>query len=277
MGFFSRSSESDQTVTHKNDVLDQYTNTYRAYAPWAFATLDPTATLAAMGKGSNVGSGPDLGVDFKKYLQGLSDDEKKGAQAANDALARIEARQKSGQFLTPQETDFINQSLDKAFEYAHTTGMKDWTLAAQQLAGGRGLRTSDTPVAAPAMAELRNFELGLGSKRAEMGLNATLGFSAQQNQFDQALMEFQKGLQQNAWQTRQSFMFGGGLSGASQVGFTTNTKSRNTYNPSIMDNVMQTTGALDGILDLGKKAAGMAAPFSPGGMSSGVGTMKPGY
>ena len=267
MGFFSRSSESDQTVTHKNDILDQYTKSYREYAPWAFATLDPTATLAAMGNGSKIG-GTDLGSSFKDYLKGLSDDEKKGAQAANDALARIQKRQETGQFLTPQETDFINQSLDKAFEYAHATGMKDWTLAAQQLAGGRGLRTSDTPVAAPAMAELRNFQLGLGSKRAEMGMNATLGFAAQQNQFDQALMEFQKGLQQNAWQTRQSFMFGGGLSGASQAGFSTNTKSKNTYSPSIMDNVMQTTSALDGILDLGKKAAGMAAPFSPGSMAT---------
>lgn len=277
MGFFSRTSQSDTTTTVKNDALDQYTKPYREFAPWAFATLDPTATLAAMGDGSKLG-GTDLGGGFKTYLQGLSADEKKGAQAANDALGRIQKRQETGQFLTPQESDFINQSLDKAFEYAHTTGYKDWQLGAQALAGGRGLRTSDTPVAAPAMAELRNFELGLGSQRAQLGLQTTLGFAQQQNSFDQAMVEFQKGLQQNAQQTRQSFMFGGGLQGASNVGYSQRVQAKNTFSPSIMDNVMQTTSALQGITNLAKSwtPAGSLSQSAGQGAPSG-GTMRPGY
>ena len=261
MGFFSSTTKTDKTTEVTNKELDKYTKAYRDFSPWAFATLDPTATLAALGNGSKLG-GVELGNDFKTHLKSLSDDEKKGATAANEALDRIRQRQETGQFLTPQETDFINQSLDKAFEYAHTTGMKDWTLGAQTLAGGRGLRTSDTPVAAPAMAELRNFELGLGSKRAELGLQTTMAFAGQQNQFDEALMEFQKGLQQNAWATRQGFMFGGGLQGASQVGYKVREQGSSTFNPSMMSNISQTMGVL-------KQGTELVKSWNPGGSISG--------
>lgn len=261
MGLFSSSSKT--VDNYSNPLLANYTNAYRASAPWEFATLDPTATLAAMGTsktGTSLGR-TNLGVDFKKTLEGMSADEKKQAQAANDALDRIRTRQESGQFLTPQETDFINTNLDKAFQYAHDVGYKDWQLGAQSLAGGRGLRTSDTPVAAPAMAELRNFELGLGSKRAELGLNATMQMSAQQNAFDESLREFQQNLMNSKWQTRQGFMFGGGLQGAGVIS-SSNTRY-NSNSPSVMSSIGQTFDvAQKGLQLAGTAASGMSAGWS---------------
>jgi hypothetical protein len=270
MGFFSSSSEStvDQKNTYQNDVLDQYTKAYRNAAPWGFATLDPTATLAAMGKGTKLGN-KDLGANFKDYLSGLSGDEKKQAGQTQEALQRIQQRQESGQFLTPQETDFINTSLDKAFEYANTTGMRDITLQAQTMAGRQGLRTSDTPIAQPAMNATRDLALGLGSQRAQLGLNATLQTGAQQNAFDQSFAEFQQNLQMSRQNSRNSFLFGGGLSGASNVGYTQTSQMRGkqTSSPSTMSNIMQTTQALSGIMDLGQKVGGafMGMPSLPSG------------
>lgn len=222
MGFFDGGSTTQSsTMTYSNPQLAKYTAAYRGAAPWGFATLDPTATLAAMGDGTKLG-GRKLGVDFKEYLKGMSADEKRAHDDTQGALDRIRQRQESGQFLTPQETDFINTSLDKAFEYAHKTGYADWEKATQMMAGGRGMRMSDTPVAEPATRELRNFELGLGSERARLGLDSTMKMSAQQQMFDESFMEFNKSLAQNRWQTRQSFLFGGGLQAAANLGYTTN-------------------------------------------------------
>lgn len=264
MGFFD--SKSTQTETYDNPELRQYTAAYRGAAPWGFATLDPTATLAAMGGGTKLG-GKNLGAGYKEYLKGLSADEKKQAQSTEEALGRIKTRQESGQFLTPQETEFINTSLDKAFEYAHKTGYADWEKATQMMAGGRGLRMSDTPVADPAMRELRNFELGLGSKRAELGLNATLGMSAQQQAFDQSFAQFNQELAQNRWSTRQGFLFGGGLQGASNLGSTTNRVSYN--KASGFDQVMGSLKMATGVMDLGAKIGSMGAGIP--GISGGGG------
>jgi len=262
-GFFDSSTTS--TSTYDNPELRSYTAAYRGAAPWGFATLDPTATLAAMGKGTKLG-GKNLGADFKEQLKGMSADEKKQAGDTQAALDRIKTRQESGQFLTPQETEFINTSLDKAFEYAHRTGYADWEKGAQMLAGGRGLRMSDTPVAEPAMKELRNFEVGLGSKRAELGLNATMGMSAQQQSFDQSFAQFNQQLAQNKWATRQGFLFGGGMQAAGNLGYTTTNKTTNKM--SGFGQVMAGFSMANAALDLGSKAGGM---MMSGGMLGGGG------
>ena len=261
MGLFSSSTETQQQTESVNRLLGSYTSPYRKIAPWAFASLDPEATLAAMGSGTKLGN-KNLGANFKKRLQGMSADEKNLEQANRDTLARIKQRQESGQFLTPKETEFINTSLDKAFEFAHKTGYEAWQRGAQELAGGRGLRTSDTPVAQQALRELSNFEVGLGSKRAELGLGATLDFAKNQQMFDEGFREFNEQLKQNKWATRQGFMFGGGLSGAGNIAQTTSSYGRTTGSPSMMSNIGQTIG----VASSGLKLAGQIGAFGSGFM-----------
>lgn len=266
MGFFSSKTEYENTNTYDNPELRKYTEVYRGAAPWGFATLDPTATLAAMGAGTSLG-GQDLGVGFKQALEGMSADEKKDAGRTEAALKRIQERQESGQFLTPQETEFINTSLDKAFEYAHKTGYTDWEKATQMLAGSRGLRMSDSPVAEPALRELRNFELGLGSKRAELGLGTTLDFSKNQQLFDAGFAQFQQQLAQNRWGARQGFLFGGGLQAAGNLGYTQTSKGFQEHSPSTMSNISQTMGVLNQGMGLLSKFGSMGAGL--GGMGGG--------
>lgn len=257
MGFFDTKSSS--TMEYDNPLLKQYTAAYRGAAPWGFANLDPDASLFAMGKGTSVG-GTNLGQEAKDYLKGLSDEEKRERTSTQAALERIKQRQESGEFLTPQETEFINTSLDKAFEYAHKTGYQDWEKATQMMAGGRGMRMSDTPVADPALRELRNFEVGLGSKRAELGLAATLDFSKNQQEFDKSFAQFNQQLQQNRWATRQGFLFGGGLQAAANLGYKTTTT--NTQSMSGFGQVMAGFQMANASLDLGKKVGGMMTSAS---------------
>lgn len=262
MGFFDSESSQDTSMSYENPELTKYTAAYRGASPWGFASLDPTATLAAMGKGTSIG-GKKLGTGFKDALVGASKEEKAQAKASNDALARIVERQKSGNFLTPQETEFINTSLDKAFESSRNIAMKDWTLGAQQLAGGRGMRMSDTPVAQPSMNALRDMELGFSSQRAQAGLDSTMKMSAQQNQFDSGLMDSLNSLQFNRWNARQGYLFGGGLSAAANLGYNTHQHSTMTQGMSGFGQVMAGFSMANAGLDLGKKVGGMA---TAGGM-----------
>src|SRR5574341_2122759 len=261
MGLFSSSSKS--TTDYYNATLDQYTSAYRQFAPWSFATLDPMAALVSMGDTTKLGkTGKDLGATGKEMLQGMSDQEKSELDMENAALKRIQQRRETGQFLTPQETDFINKSLDKSFEYARTTGMQDLEKFADTLAGGRGLRMSDTPVAAEALREGRNFQLGLGSERAKMGMQATMDFAKTQEAFDQGFQQFLTQMRMGRWQTRQQALFGGGLSGASQVGF--HSQSKNIFSPSTMSNIGQTIGVANQFVDFAKNVGGTASGFSQG-------------
>jgi hypothetical protein len=255
MGFFDSKTTTESTSTYDNPELRQYTAAYRGAAPWGFASMDPQATLFAMGSGTKLG-GTDLGQGAKDYLKGLSDQDKQQQQSTNDALARIKTRQESGNFLTPQETQFINTSLDKAFEYAHATGIADWTKATQMLAGSRGLRMSDTPVAQPALQQLQQFEVGLGSERAKQGLAATLDMGKNQNNFDMAFAQFNQQLQQNKWATQQGFLFGGGLQAAGQLGFKTTQNTTTTNKMSGFQQVMAGFTMANATLDLGGRLAG---------------------
>lgn len=263
MGFFDSESSQDTTMTYENPELSKYTAAYRGASPWGFASLDPNVTLAAMGKGSAVG-GVGMGNVFKQRMVNASNEEKAQAKASQDALGRIVERQKSGNFLTPQETEFINTSLDKAFESSRNIAMKDWTLGAQQLAGGRGMRMSDTSVAQPSMNALRDMELGFSSQRAQAGLDTTMKMSAQQNQFDAGLMDSLNSLQFNRWNARQGYLFGGGLSAAANLGYKTNTKSTMTQGMSGFGQVMAGFSMANAGLDL----AGRVGSASTGGISS---------
>jgi hypothetical protein len=268
MGFFDGGSTTT-TQTHDNPELRAYTDAYRGAAPWGFATLDPTASLAAMGGGTTLGN-KDLGADYKKYLKGLSDSEKQEAQFNEDALVRIQKRQESGQFLTPQETEFINTSLDKAFAFSHKTGFEEWQRGAQALAGRQGLRTSDTPVAEPAMRELRNFELGLSSQRAQMGMGATLDFSRNQNELDLNISNMLTNLQMNRWGTRQNHLFGGGMQAASNLGYTNTTK--NTMRMSGFQQFMSAMQMVSGVSGAASGIMGGKTPASSvGGSTIGAG------
>ncbi len=267
MGFFDSKTTTESSSTYDNPELRQYTAAYRGAAPWGFAAMDPTATVFAMGGGTKLG-GTDLGQGAKDYLKGLSDEEKKQRQATDEALTRIKTRQESGNFLTPEETNFINTSLDKAFEYAHATGVADWTKATQMMAGSRGMRMSDTPVAQPAMQELRNFELGLGSKRAELGLSATMDMAKNNQNFDASFAQFNQQMQQQKWATQQGFLFGGGLQAAGQLGFKTTEKNTVTKGMSGFGQVMAGFQMANATLDLGSRFAQggkSLGPTSPGG------------
>lgn len=260
MGFFDSKSKQETKTSYENYELAKYTAAYRGAAPWGFASLDPDAALAAMGKGT-VLAGRNLGADFKASLQGKSKEEKAQAEASMSALERIVERQKTGNFLTPQETEFINTSLDKAFESSRAIAYQDWERGAQSLAGGRGLRTSDTPVAQPAMNALRDMELGFSSQRASAGLDATLKMSANQNLFDQGLMDSLNSLQFNRWNARQGHLFGGGLSAASQLGYKSNSTTHGTQGMSGFQKVMASMQMVNTGMELGKKmgGSGMAA------------------
>lgn len=256
MGFFDSKSKQETTMEYENKQLAGYTAAYRGAAPWGFATLDPTATLAAMGQGTKV-AGKNLGADFKATLEGMSKEEKQQSKASNEALERIVERQKSGNFLTPQETEFVNTSLDKAFESSRNIAYKDWEKGAQSLAGRQGLRTSDTPVARPAMESLRDMELGFSSQRAQAGLDTTLKLSANQNLFDEQLMNSLNTLQFNKWSTRQSHLFGGGLSAAANLGYKTNQTSYTTQGMSGFGQVMAGFQMANAAGEFGKNMGGM--------------------
>ena len=258
MGFFSSSQTTKSESTYENPLLKQYTQLYRSASPWGFASLDPTATLAAMGGGTSVG-GKNLGANFKNQLKGMSAEEKAQAQASQDALARIQERQTSGKFLTPQETEFVNSQLDKAFASSRSQAYSDWTRATQELAGSRGLRTGDTPVADPAMRSLRDMELGFSSQRAGAGLDATMKLSAQQQMFDSSLMDSLNTLGMNRWNARQSYLFGGGLQAAGNLGFKTTSKNTVTGNPSMLQNISSTMGVIDQGMSLASKFGSMGA------------------
>lgn len=264
----SKSKQQQQNV-YNNPTLGAYTSAYRDASPWGFATLDPDATLAAMGGGTSVG-GKELGGAFRKKLLDMSDAEKEESKQTDAVLKRIQERQESGQFLTSRETDFINQSLDKAFEYAHKTGYADWEKATQMLAGSRGLRMSDTPVAEPALRELRNFELGLGSQRAELGLNATLDLSKNQQLFDAGFAQFQQTLSQNRWNARQGFLFGGGMQGAGNVGYTGFNSGMTTNTPSPLSTMSTIAGmAGNAMMAYGSQRVPTSTTSSFGGFGGG--------
>jgi hypothetical protein len=120
------------------------------------------------------------------------------------------------------------------------------------------------------MQSLRDMELGFSSQRAQLGLDATMKLSANQMAFDQGLMDSLNSLQFNRWNARQGHLFGGGLSGAMNLGYTTKTNTTTTNKMSGFGQVMAGISMAGGLLDLGKKVGGMAMS---GGMLGGGNTL----
>ena len=99
-------------------------------------------------------------------------------------------------------SDIENQRLDTIFGEAAKRGEEDLLQFADELAGGRGLRLSDTPIAAPLLRERQRGLQGLESIRAQTGLDLqSRGLLAAQG-----LREFQEGLRQQAFQNRFALM-----------------------------------------------------------------------
>ena len=134
---------------------------------------------------------------------------------------------------------------------------------ADTLAGRRGLRRSDSPVARPAMEAARDLQLGIGSERARIGMESTLQFAASQQSFDEVFRQSLAGFRTGAWQTRMNAMFGGGMSGASNIGITTTTTMR----PSTAQQISQGMSLGSQVIRLGGQigAMGMGMPGMGGG------------
>lgn len=209
----NRTSTGNQgTQIDTNQTLGDYTSIVRANAPYTFNTLDPIATMTR-----KTAEGQPYGPGEQERLLGMALQENKETDFTNAAMDRIMQRQASGQRLTSQETDFINKNLDKAFEAPRQFGTENIMRVARESAGGRGMRTSDTSILEPTLRATRDFELGLGSERARMGLQATLAFASQQQAFDEGLREFGQNLSFNRWNARQNYLFGPGAQAAGGV------------------------------------------------------------
>jgi hypothetical protein len=236
MGFFTSKTEQK----HYNPVLDQYTQNYRSWAPWAFETTDPEAFLQSFAQAERLGKGGQFGTqgayegytpEAKARAEQQVAGEKADKKAADEALQRIRGRaDEMGDYLTPDDQKLITEQVDKAFAYQYGEAERQFKRAADFMAGGRGLRMSDTPVAQEMGQALKETQLGLGSQRAQAFLGAGLEIAGQRMEgrrqaqaFDMGFFEFQRNLEQNRWSSRLNYMYGGGMQGAGQVQHATTT------------------------------------------------------
>lgn len=272
MGFFSSSQTS--TSTYSNPTLAAYMETFRKTSPWSFAMYDPTATEAALAQGGAESKDlmTKLGTSGVEMVKGQAERERKLQSANDEMLQRTLERQRSGEFLTPQESDFINQQLDKAFEYATTTGIGKLKEMAEFSAGGRGLRMSDTPVLRESQRATQELMLGLGSERARLGLGATLDWAKTQQAFEEGFREFNESLSFNKRQAITQQLFGGGLQGMANIGYTQTQKTANS--PSTLSSIMQSMSALQQGIDLVGQVGGGYAGFMSPNPSSGWGALR---
>jgi hypothetical protein len=109
------------------------------------------------------------------------------------------------------------------------------------------------------MQATRDLALGIGSARANAGINATLEFSQNQNNFDQAMAQFQQQLDLTRRNTRLGFMFGGGLQGAGAIGQTEHSVGNSTTigKASGFQQVMGGFQMANSALDLGGRIGSM--------------------
>jgi hypothetical protein len=241
MGFFTSKSESK----HLNPVLAQYTENYRSWAPWSFETTDPEAFLQSYAQAERLGKKGQFGTtgayegytpEAKARAEEQAAGEKADKKAADEALERIRGRAgEVGEYLTADDQKLITEQVDKAFAYQYGEAERQFKRAADYMAGGRGLRMSDTPVAQEMGQALKETHLGLGAQRGQAFLGAGLEIAGQRMEgrrqaqaFDMGFVEFQRNLEQNRWATRLNYMYGGGMQGASQIQHSTtqfNTKS----------------------------------------------------
>ena len=169
MGFFTSSSTAKRE--HYNPVLDQYTQGYRSFSPFAFQSTDPMAFLQAYSQAEGAGKGGEFGKEgmykgytpeARKAAEEQAAIEKQDRQSASDLLKRST----SGEFLSPEQMKSVESLVNKAYEYEEARMSEQFKQGAATLAGGRGLRMGDTAVARPMMQQLGMAQLGLASQRA---------------------------------------------------------------------------------------------------------------
>jgi hypothetical protein len=133
---------------------------------------------------------PEVRAELKRLTEQQDMSDRIGRDA-NDALLM----NLKGEITSGQET-----ALRNAQEYGRTTGMEDLRMQAQQMAGNRGLRTTDTPVARELLLAQERLGLGLASDYSKGYLNT---LDSNRN-FAQGLRSFQQGLQQQGFSNRQA-------------------------------------------------------------------------
>ncbi len=196
-------------------------------------------------------SGPGA-EDIKAQLQLVQDRFTRSQELENIVTKNIRARLLGEQFLSPEQTKLV----DDLFKSRQAEGLESLRLVGDQLAGSRGLRPSDTPIAAEIARQGKFLELGLQSAKA----SAALDLGQREQIFNEGLRQFQEGLRQQALQNRFALL--GTMTtpvagiGALNQGRMSYTQSGSTFNP------YQLIGAVGGLAQgVGTAYAG----FSGGG------------
>lgn len=163
---------------------------------------DPESSLAAL---------DDPTKEASLGLQGLSKfdtpvlREQLARKKESDTLGRdyeslvtrqLKARMSGEAFLTPQE----QAQLDKMYDTATTRGNEELTRYAQEVAGQRGMRVSDSPIGNEIVREKGRLTQGLEAAKASSSLDLVQG----QKTFEESIRQFQAGLAQQAFQNRLS-------------------------------------------------------------------------
>lgn len=119
-----------------------------------------------------------------------------GRELEEEVGPRLLAQLRGEEFLSPEQEEL----LDVTFETQIGRGKEDIRRFLEELAPGRGLRLSDTPIAGVGARALERLETGLRGTRASAGLE----FGQRQQFFTQSLQEFQANLRQQAFLNRIS-------------------------------------------------------------------------
>lgn len=97
-------------------------------------------------------------------------------------------------FLTPKE----QSALDTLYGSAQARGEEDLTRYGQEIAGQRGMRSSDAPIGNELVRERGRLALGLESAKASSMLDLSQG----QKNFEESVRQFQEGLRNQGFQNR---------------------------------------------------------------------------
>lgn len=157
----------------------------------------PGETLAALEAGTSEFAGIDS-PQFREELKRRQTEIAENRQLLGDVTERIKARLEGRVVATPEQRALIGET----FASSRATGEEDIRRFAEELAGQRGLRLSDTPIGGEALRAQGRLALGLRS--AEAG--SLLEFGEREKLFEESLRQFQQGLQQQAFANRLSLV-----------------------------------------------------------------------
>lgn len=106
-----------------------------------------------------------------------------------------------GMTLSPQQLQFLNT----LFENERTAGLDTLTRLGKEIAAQRGFALSDSPIANPLFEQGQRLALGLGTARAQTGLQ----YGQQAFLNNAAIQQFQNQLRQQAFANRAGLLQGG--------------------------------------------------------------------